>query len=48
MIGQVATIGSATILTDVRRLANTLRRWYGNNEVRALGPAFAAALHPGA
>jgi DNA-binding XRE family transcriptional regulator len=48
MIGQVATIGSATILTDVRRLANTLRRWYGNNAVRALGPAFAAALHPGA
>jgi hypothetical protein len=46
MIGQVATIGSATILTDVRRLATTLRRWHRNTAVSALGPALAAALHP--
>jgi hypothetical protein len=47
MMGPVATIGSATILTDVRRLATTLRRWNGNKAVYELGPAFATALHPG-
>jgi Helix-turn-helix domain len=48
MLGQVSTIGSATILTDVRKLANTLRRWPSNKAVYALGPALAGALHPGA
>jgi hypothetical protein len=47
MMDQVATIGSATILTDVRRLATTLRRWNGNKAVYELGPALATALYPG-
>lgn len=47
MIGQASVVGSATILADVRRLAATLRRWSSHAAVRALDPAFAAALYGG-
>jgi hypothetical protein len=47
MIGQASVVGSATILADVRRLAATLRRWSSYPAVRALDPAFAAALYRG-
>jgi transcriptional regulator with XRE-family HTH domain len=47
MIGQTSLVGSATILADVRRLAATLRRWSSHPAVRALEPAFTAALYRG-
>lgn len=47
MVGQAAGIGSATVLQDVRRLSNSLRRWHSNPMVRALDPVFAAALYRG-
>ncbi len=47
MLGQATSVGSATILADVRRLATTLRRWNSYPAVRALDPAFAAALYRG-
>ncbi|TCO48921.1 helix-turn-helix domain-containing protein [Actinocrispum wychmicini] len=48
MIDQTMTVGSATILADLRRLATSLRRWNTHESVRALGPAFGLALHKGA
>ncbi len=45
MIAQAAAIGSATILADLRKLAATLRRWHAHPAVRALDPAFNAALY---
>lgn len=47
MLGPATTVGSATILADVRRLSATLRRWNSHAEVRALDPAFATALYRG-
>jgi hypothetical protein len=44
IVGQTGQVGSATILTDVRRLATTLRRWHTHPEVRALDPAITLAL----
>lgn len=38
-------VGSATITSDLRRLARLLSRWHGNPSVRELYPALTAALH---
>lgn len=48
IIGPAMTVGSATILTDLRRLAAMLRRWSSHASVRALEPALTAALCHGA
>ena len=45
ILGQFPQVGSATILTDVRKLAVTLRRWSSHPAVRELEPALTAALH---
>jgi transcriptional regulator with XRE-family HTH domain len=45
MIGESAGLGSATIRTDIRRLAISLRRWSSHPAVRRLAPAFNAALY---
>ena len=45
MVAQAATIGSVTILADLRRLAATLRRWHTHPAVRALDPVFTAAFY---
>jgi len=47
MIKQAAGLGSATIRADLRRLATSLRRWSSHPSVRALEPAFSAALYRG-
>lgn len=47
MISQAAGLGSATIRTDIRKLATSLRRWSSHPAVRALEPAFGAALYRG-
>ena len=44
IVENLAHIQSATILADVRKLATTLRRWSGNEHVRAISPALTAAL----
>ncbi|MFL6140473.1 MAG: transcriptional regulator [Labedaea sp.] len=48
MVQQASTLGSATILTDLARLATSLRRWNSHTAVRALEPAFGEALYRGA
>jgi hypothetical protein len=45
MIDQAMTVGSATILSDLRRLSGTLKRWSSHPAVRALDPAFTLALY---
>lgn len=45
MVGQTADIGSATVLSDVRRLSAELRRWPNEPAVRQLGLVFASALY---
>lgn len=47
MIDQAMTVGSATILADLRRLATSLRRWHTHDSVKALQPAFGLALYRG-
>ncbi|GLZ43597.1 helix-turn-helix transcriptional regulator [Actinokineospora sp. NBRC 105648] len=47
MLGHAALVNSATIRTDLNRLAATLRRSPRHPDVVALGPSLAAALHPG-
>ena len=44
LLGGVKLVGSATIRTDVRRLARTLSRFRTTQSVRALSPRIAAAL----
>jgi hypothetical protein len=44
IIGNLAHVESATIRADMVKLARTLRRWHGNEHVRALDPALTAAL----
>ncbi|TDP89636.1 helix-turn-helix domain-containing protein [Labedaea rhizosphaerae] len=48
IINNLAFVQSATILTDLRKLAKALRRWPKNPHVRALDPALTAALSPAA
>ncbi|MBN6039297.1 helix-turn-helix domain-containing protein [Amycolatopsis sp. 195334CR] len=48
MLDQVATIDSATVLTDVTKLAATFRRWHTHPGVRALDPVFGRVLYRGA
>jgi tetratricopeptide (TPR) repeat protein len=43
VVDQAPLVGSATILTDVRRLATMLRRWSSHPAVRALEPALTVA-----
>jgi hypothetical protein len=45
LLGGVGMVGSATIRTDVRRLARTLSRFRTTRSVRELSPQLAAALH---
>ncbi|MEU5696227.1 helix-turn-helix transcriptional regulator [Actinosynnema sp. NPDC020468] len=45
MVPQAATIGSATVVTDLRRLAAVLRRNRDHRAVRALAPAFGALFY---
>jgi transcriptional regulator with XRE-family HTH domain len=45
LLGGVGMVGSATIRTDVRRLARTLSRFRTTRSVRELSPRLAAALH---
>lgn len=45
LLGGVEVVGSATIRTDVRRLARTLSRFRSTRAVRELSPRLAAALH---
>ncbi|MGW0516121.1 helix-turn-helix domain-containing protein [Crossiella sp. NPDC003009] len=44
LLSQIAQIGSATVLTDLRRLATLVRRWHAHPEVRALEPDLTIAL----
>ncbi len=44
LLGQVAELGSATVRTDLRRLAILVRRWHSHPEVRALEPDLTVAL----
>lgn len=44
LLGGVGLVGSATIRTDVRRLARTLSRFRATRSVRELSPQLAAAL----
>ncbi|MBT2208777.1 MULTISPECIES: helix-turn-helix domain-containing protein [Actinomadura] len=48
ILEQVDVVDSATIRTDLRRLARTLIRWQGQGSVRELYPRLIAALHTGA
>jgi hypothetical protein len=45
LLGGAEVVGSATIRTDVRRLARTLSRFRATRSVRELSPQLAAALH---
>lgn len=45
LLGGVGVVGSATIRTDLRRLARTLSRFRTTRSVRELSPRLAAALH---
>jgi hypothetical protein len=45
IVADAARIDSATIRSDLGRLAMCLRRWHGHAEVRALEPALSLALH---
>lgn len=45
LLGGAEAVGSATIRTDVRRLARTLSRFRATRSVRELSPRLAAALH---
>lgn len=45
LLETVDVVGSATVLTDVRRLARALSRFHANGSVRALSPKLTAALH---
>jgi len=45
LLGGVGMVGSATIRTDVRRLARTLSRFRTTRSVRELSPQLAVALH---
>lgn len=47
MIPQVSGLGSATIRTDLGRLAASLRRWRSHSAVRELEPDFGAVLYRG-
>ena len=44
IIDNLEHVHSATILAEMGKLARTLRRWHGNEHVRALDPALTAAL----
>ncbi|MEU3765874.1 helix-turn-helix transcriptional regulator [Amycolatopsis keratiniphila] len=44
LFGQIAQLGSATVRTDLRRLATLVRRWSAHPEVRALEPELTIAL----
>jgi transcriptional regulator with XRE-family HTH domain len=44
LLGGIEVVGSATIRTDVRRLAKTLSRFRATRSVRELSPQLAAAL----
>ncbi|MFF7635643.1 helix-turn-helix domain-containing protein [Kitasatospora sp. NPDC008050] len=46
LLALTGTVPSATIASDVRRLARELSRFRANRAVRALQPALAAALRP--
>ncbi|WP_410605722.1 helix-turn-helix domain-containing protein [Amycolatopsis sp. lyj-90] len=45
LLGNTAMVGSATIRSDVQRLAVTLRRWNSHSSVRAIEPSLTAALY---
>jgi hypothetical protein len=45
VLATLAAVDSATIRTDVRRLASTLNRWPRHPLVRELAPGMAAVLH---
>ncbi|QUH03147.1 helix-turn-helix transcriptional regulator [Saccharopolyspora erythraea] len=45
LLGSVEVVGSATVLTDLRRLARTLARFRTHPAVRELYPRLTAALH---
>ncbi|MCK7625970.1 transcriptional regulator [Streptomyces sp. RS10V-4] len=47
LLGTVPLLGSATIATDLRRLARTLNRYHTHRAVRELSPDLALALHAG-
>ncbi|MFF4594734.1 helix-turn-helix domain-containing protein [Amycolatopsis sp. NPDC001319] len=44
LLGQIAQLGSATVLADLRRFAVLVRRWPAHPEVRALEPELTIAL----
>ncbi|RSM40036.1 XRE family transcriptional regulator [Amycolatopsis balhimycina DSM 5908] len=46
VVADAICIDSATIRSDIGRLARTLRRWHSHPAVRALEPALCLALHP--
>ncbi|MGH3808414.1 MAG: helix-turn-helix domain-containing protein [Pseudonocardiaceae bacterium] len=46
LLGGVGLVGSATIRTDLRRLARTLSRFRSTRSVRELSPQLTAALQP--
>jgi len=45
LLGAAGVVGSATIRTDIRRLARTLSRFHTTRSVRELSPLLAASLH---
>ncbi|MGQ0841402.1 helix-turn-helix domain-containing protein [Actinokineospora sp.] len=47
MVSIAMTVDSATVVSDIRRLAALLRRWHSHPAVRALDPVLTAALHRG-
>ncbi|ONI84528.1 transcriptional regulator [Saccharothrix sp. ALI-22-I] len=48
LLGDLASVDSATSRSDLVALARTLSRWLSHPRVRDLYPALSAALHPGA